>query len=158
MTAALTSGGEPVTETVEKVLAATRGAAVGDPDHGKWNWGMERRELERMCFDLVTKKFREEGIDLSHTLPDELYSQWQARLKEGKRPVITRNGSGVHVRGFGGDPPPQSLSAQAVNGNGSGPARTCGWLTNKKSRGRRYRWTNGWCASCRSRCSVSARG
>jgi AAA domain len=124
VTAALTSAGEPVTETVEKVLAATRAAAVGDPDHGKWNWGMERRELERMCFDLVTKKFREEGIDLSHTLPDELYSQWQARLKEGKRPVITRNGSGVHVRGFGGDPPatPQPLSAQAVNGNGSSPA------------------------------------
>jgi len=124
VTAALTSAGEPVTETVEKVLAATRAVAVGDPDHGKWNWGMERRELERMCFDLVTKKFREEGIDLSHTLPDELYSQWQARLKEGKRPVITRNGSGVHVRGFGGDPPatPQPLSAQAVNGNGSSPA------------------------------------
>jgi hypothetical protein len=116
VTAALTSTGEPVTETVEKVLAATRAAAVGDPDHGRWNWGMERRELERMCFDLVTKKFREEGVDLSHTLPDELYSQWQARLKEGKRPVITRNGSGVHVRGFGGDPPatPQPLSAQAA--------------------------------------------
>jgi hypothetical protein len=122
VTAALTSAGEPVTETVEKVLAATRAVAVGDPDHGKWNWGMERRELERMCFDLVTKKFREEGIDLSHTLPDELYSQWQARLKEGKRPVITRNGSGVHVRGFGGDPPAQPLSAQAVTGNGSSPA------------------------------------
>jgi hypothetical protein len=124
VTAALTSAGEPVTETVDKVLAATRIAAAGDPDHGRWNWGMERRELERMCFDLVTKKFREEGIDLSHTLPDELYSQWQARLKEGKRPCITRNGHGVHVRGFGGDFPatPQPLSAQAVNRNGSSPA------------------------------------
>jgi hypothetical protein len=99
VTAALTSAGEPIVETVERVLAATRAAALGDPDHGRWNWGMERREIERMCFDLVTKKFREEGVDLSHTLPEELYSQWQARLKEGKRPVITRNGSGVHVRG-----------------------------------------------------------
>ena len=122
VTAALTSAGEPITETVERVLAATRVAAVGDPDHGRWNWGMEQRELERMCFDLVTKKFREEGVDLSHTLPDELYAQWQARLKEGKRPVITRNGSGAHVRGFGGEAPPQPLSAQATNGNGSRPA------------------------------------
>jgi hypothetical protein len=117
VTAALTSAGEPVTETVEKVLAATRAAAVGDPNHGRWNWGMERREIERMCFDLVTKKFREEGIDLSHTLPDELYSQWQARLSEGRRPCITRNGHGVHVRGFGGEPvAPQPLSAQATEG------------------------------------------
>jgi hypothetical protein len=124
VTAALTSAGEPIVETVERVFAATHIAALGDPDHSRWNWGMERREIERMCFDLVTKKFREEGIDLSHTLPDELYSQWQARLKEGKRPCITRNGHGVHVRGFGGDSPatPQPLSAQAVNGNGSSPA------------------------------------
>jgi hypothetical protein len=59
---------------VERVLAATRAAALGDPDHGRWNWDMERRELERMCSDLVTKKFREEGVDLSHTLPDDLYT------------------------------------------------------------------------------------
>jgi hypothetical protein len=124
VTAALTSAGEPVAETVERVLAATRIAATGDPDHNKWDWDMERRELERMCFDLVTKKFRGEGVDLSHTLPDDLYSQWQARLKEGRRPVITRNGHGAHVRGFGGDPPaiPQPLSAQAADANGGTPA------------------------------------
>jgi hypothetical protein len=123
VTAALTSAGEPIVETAGRVLAATRTAALGDPDHGRWNWDMERREIERMCFDLVTKKFREEGVDLSHTLPDDLYAQWQARLKEGKRPVITRNGAGAHVRGFGGEPSaaPRPLSAQAVNG-GNGPA------------------------------------
>src|SRR5262249_5136148 len=100
VTAALTADNRPIEETVERVLAETRRVAERDDPGQKWNWDAERHDITQLCTDLVNKKFKEEGVDLSHTLPEPLYQKWQKDLEAGRRPVVSGNGAGLHVRGF----------------------------------------------------------
>jgi RecA-family ATPase len=100
VTGSLTGVGHPVEETVERVLAATQRAVANDPRCSNWDWAEERRDIERMCHDLINKAMKESGEDLSHALPDNLYSDWQRVIQEGKRPIVSSNGSGSHVRAY----------------------------------------------------------
>jgi AAA domain len=100
VTASLTATGNPVEDTVERVLAATRKASVGDPAHERWEWDTERQDVARMCFDFINMKMRDEGKDLSHCLPDDLRDAWNEKIKEGKRPQIHGGHKrSVHIRG-----------------------------------------------------------
>jgi hypothetical protein len=100
-TASLTGAGRPIVETVAKVLAATQAAVKDDDRCVSWDWAAEEAEILRMCYGLVNKAMEENGEDLSHTLPDDLYDQWQQALQQGKRPQICGGGARrAHVRGF----------------------------------------------------------
>jgi hypothetical protein len=114
VTASLTGIGRPVEETVERVLAATRAAVANDPRCNDWNWDRERFDLIRMCYDLVNKAMKDNGEDLSHCLPDDLYDGWQKVLAKGERPVVAFNGHGPHIRGY----PWQKPVEPASNGSG----------------------------------------
>ena len=99
-TANLISEGKIVAEVVDHVLAATRNAVEGDDRARDWDWADEERGLVRMCHDWITKRMKEDGEDLSHCLPDDLYLKWQEILKKGERPGIKYNGAGPYIRGF----------------------------------------------------------
>src|SRR5262249_32198104 len=62
-----------------------------------WNWDKEERDIEDMCKDLVNKAVAA-GDDLSHTLPDELFTAWQRIKERGLRPNLSRNLGGLFVR------------------------------------------------------------
>src|SRR5262249_30694686 len=99
-TAKLISDGKTVAEVADQVLAATRKAVEGDDGAKNWDWSDEECALVRMCHDWITKRMKEDGEDLSHCLPDDMYSKWQEILKKGERPGIKYNGAGPYIRGF----------------------------------------------------------
>src|SRR5262245_44308061 len=99
-TAKLISEGKIVAEVADHFLAATRKAVEGDDRTRDWDWADEERDLVRMCHDWITKRMKEDGEDLSHCLPDEMYLRWQEILKKGERPGIKYNGAGPYIRGF----------------------------------------------------------
>jgi len=104
ITGSLTRAGWRVEDTVEHVLKATQAAVANDPRCSGWDWDKERTAIAHMCFDLVNKAMRLEGVDLSHVLPDDLYRHWQIVLQRGDRPYICGNGKRkTHVRGWGGN-------------------------------------------------------
>src|SRR5262249_48570549 len=82
VTGSLTRAGKRIEETVARVLARTREVA---PANETWNWDKEERDIEDMCKDLVNKAVAA-GDDLSHTLPDELFTAWQRIKERGLRP------------------------------------------------------------------------
>jgi hypothetical protein len=99
VTASLTGAAQPVEETVERVLAATKEAVAGDPRCAGWDWAQEKRAITEMCFGLVNKAMKKTGEDLGHCLPDVLYDKWQAVVARGERPVVFFNRWGASVRG-----------------------------------------------------------
>lgn len=99
VTASLTRDSHPVEQTVERVLAATREAAKGDPNHSKWDWEAERFAIERMCYDLINKAEKRGDSDLSCCLPDAFYDKWQEIKRSGGQPSISYNRHGAYVRG-----------------------------------------------------------
>src|SRR5262245_54429339 len=114
VTASLTGIGRPVEETVERVLAATRAAVANDPRCRDWNWDRERFDLVRMCYDLVNKAMKDNGEDLSHCLPGDLYDVWQKVIAKGERPVVAFNGHGPHIRGYPWQKPPEDANGSAL--------------------------------------------
>jgi AAA domain len=119
VTASLTGRGRPVEETVARVLAATKVMAATDERCKDWNWGEEECGIRELCYRFINKTMRKNGEDLGHCLPNSLYNEWNKRLAEGRRPVVTGNGSGVHIRGYDWE-----KRADAAPGDGaqSGPA------------------------------------
>jgi RecA-family ATPase len=103
VTAALTGRGQPIQETVERVLTATKAAVENDrnPECRNWDWKKERHDIEKQCYDLVNKAMEKTGEDLSHTLPDELADKWQEILAAGGRPMVCPgNGGAYHIRKY----------------------------------------------------------
>jgi hypothetical protein len=97
VTRKLTEEGCPVEETVERVMAVTRKAALGDPDHAKWDWREEEHDVRKLCLDWINKKMAEDGWDLSHCLADELYDKWAAIRNKGGLPQVSCNKYGYFV-------------------------------------------------------------
>jgi AAA domain len=94
VTGSLTRAGKRIEETVARVLARTREVA---PATETWNWDKEERDIEDMCKDLINKAMAS-GDDLSHVLPDELFTAWQRIKQRGLRPNLSRNRGGLFVR------------------------------------------------------------
>src|SRR5262245_38999649 len=115
VTASLTGLGRPVEETVGRILAATQAAVANDPRCNEWNWDLERFDLVRMCYDLVNKAMKDNGEDLSHCLPDDLYDGWQNVLAKGERPVVAFNGHGPHIRGYPWQKPAESAASNGLH-------------------------------------------
>jgi AAA domain len=99
-TASLINSGKSVEDAAAIVLAATRAAVANDRNCAGWNWAKEEFEIRRMCYDLISKSMHENGEDLGSALPADLQSGWEAALAAGKRPFVSRNGSGFHVRSY----------------------------------------------------------
>jgi AAA domain len=118
-TAALINAGKTVEEAVDIVLTATRAAVVNNPDCAKWDWAKEERDIRWMCFDFITKAMHKNGEDLGSALPTELLADWEAALAAGKRPCVSRNGSGVHVRSYPWDPHRGADKTGEPNHNGA---------------------------------------
>jgi hypothetical protein len=89
--AAMLRAGVAADDVVAQVLAATKHAVTDDERCKGWNWDKERLDIERMTYSQVNK-----NPELATLLPDALYEQWQARLRD--EPQITRNASGWYVR------------------------------------------------------------
>jgi AAA domain len=113
-TGALINAGKTVEEATDIVLAATRAAVANNPNCAKWNWEREESEIRWMCLDLITKAMRKNGEDLGSALPAELQTGWEAALAAGKRPAVSRNSSGIHVRSY-----PWHRNGDAANDNGA---------------------------------------
>jgi hypothetical protein len=110
-TASLINAGKTVDEAVDIVLAATRAAVANNPD---WDWTQEETDIRMMCFDLITKAMRKNGEDLGSALPAELQVGWEAALAAGKRPAVSSNSSGIHIRSY-----PWHRNAGPANDNGA---------------------------------------
>jgi hypothetical protein len=125
-TAALINAGKTVEEATDIVLAATRAAVVNDSRCAKWKWDEEETRLRRMCFDFISKTMHKNGEDLGGALPKELQADWEAVLAAGKRPFVSRNGSGFHIRSYpwdrhrGADPIGEPHRNDAAQGRTAG--------------------------------------
>jgi RecA-family ATPase len=95
VTASLISTGMSIGETVTAVLEATQAAVAGNADTLNWDWNEERCGIERACFDWVNKH-----PEFASALPDNLRAQFEAALAAGKRPKISRNAHGLHIRTY----------------------------------------------------------
>jgi RecA-family ATPase len=77
----------------------------------KWDRAAEDRQTNERILaayhNLFEKEYDPSTGEIPIWLPGEFHEQWAAALAEGKKPVVTRNGSAWHVRGF------------RLNGNGS---------------------------------------
>jgi hypothetical protein len=114
--AKLISAGHMVEHVVERILLATKKAVQDEEEAKTWSWPQEGAAIAGMCLDWINKRMKEDGEDLSHTLPDKLYTEWQQRREKGLRPVITYNAAeaGYHVRGYPWERPKKPLCAAVV--------------------------------------------
>jgi hypothetical protein len=94
-TASQLRAGQPVEDVVAEVLAATQQAVAGDPRCADWDWAVEKRSIERMCFDFVNKNYAETP-ELVELLPDDFLVEWRKREAAGDTHLK------VKFSGFGG--------------------------------------------------------
>jgi hypothetical protein len=101
--AALITRGQLIEDASWDIISKMK-EALGTEAAG-WDWSKENADLEWSCYRLVNKKLREQGEDLGHTLPDDLYLRWNEVLGRGERPQICQNrtGSGYHIRTYSFD-------------------------------------------------------
>jgi RecA-family ATPase len=85
-----------------KVMAALRAAA--GHDNLNWDWkGEERQTNERIlaAYHNLFEKEYDPAADVPVWLPMDFHERWAAALADGKRPTMTRNGAGWHIRAYG---------------------------------------------------------
>jgi len=94
-----------------KVMAALR--ATAGRDNLNWDWkGEERQTNERIlaAYHNLFEKDYDPAAGVPVWLPMEFHERWAAALADGKRPTISKNGAGWHIRSYG---------AQEANGAGA---------------------------------------
>jgi len=94
-----------------KVMAALR--ATAGRDNLNWDWkGEERQTNERIlaAYHNLFEKDYDSAAGVPVWLPMEFHERWAAALADGKRPTISKNGAGWHIRSYG---------AQEANGAGA---------------------------------------
>src|SRR5262245_25570783 len=85
-----------------KVMAALR--ATAGRDNLNWDWkGEERQTNERIlaAYHNLFEKEYDPAADVPVWLPMDFHERWAAALADGKRPTMTRNGAGWHIRAYG---------------------------------------------------------
>jgi RecA-family ATPase len=85
-----------------KVMAALR--ATAGRDNLNWDWkGEERQTNERIlaAYHNLFEKDYDPAAGIPVWLPMEFHERWAAALADGKRPTMTRNGAGWHIRAYG---------------------------------------------------------
>src|SRR5262245_54558582 len=85
-----------------KVMAALR--AMAGRDNLNWDWkGEERQTNERIlaAYHNLFEKEYDSAAGVPVWLPMDFHERWAAALADGKRPTMTRNGAGWHIRGYG---------------------------------------------------------
>src|SRR5262249_59740365 len=85
-----------------KVMAALR--ATARRDNLNWDWkGEERQSNERIlaAYHNLFEKDYDPAAGVPVWLPMEFHERWAAALADGKRPTISKNGAGWHIRSYG---------------------------------------------------------
>ena len=86
----------------KKVMAALRATAARD--NLNWDWEKEKRQTNERISSAYHNLFEKEydpagGVPI--WLPMEFHAAWTAAIANGKRPTMTRNGAGWHIRAYG---------------------------------------------------------
>jgi len=99
-----------------KVMAALR--ATARRDNLNWDWEKEERQTNERVLAAYHNLFEKEydpAAGVPVWLPMVFHERWAAALADGKRPTISKNGAGWHIRSYG-----------AQEANGAGATRTDG--------------------------------
>jgi RecA-family ATPase len=97
-----------------RVMAALR--ATAGRDNLNWDWKAEERQTnERIlaAYHNLFEKDYDAAAGVPIWLPLEFHERWAAALAEGKRPTISKNGAGWHIRSYDAE---EANSADTMNG------------------------------------------
>jgi RecA-family ATPase len=97
-----------------RVMAALR--ATAGRDNLNWDWKAEERQTNERILAAYHNLFEKDygaaaGVPI--WLPLEFHERWAAALAEGKRPTISKNGAGWHIRSYDAE---EANSADTMNG------------------------------------------
>src|SRR5215510_5486779 len=101
-----------------KVMAALR--ATARRDNLNWDWEKEERQTNERILAAYHNLFEKEydsAAGVPVWLPMVFHERWAAALADGKRPTMTRNGAGWHIRGYGKNG--EKTNGAAEDGNGT---------------------------------------
>ena len=89
----------------DRVFSALK--QMAERDGIKWNWADEETRTNKRILAAYHNVFEKEH-DYSRGavpvwLPMEFHPAWTAALAAGKRPTMSRNGAGWHIRSYGGE-------------------------------------------------------
>ena len=123
--ASMLARGIGVEEVVRTIINATKACVADIPECKNWKWAPTdpgRGELEEQlvwesCFNFIVKH-----RTVLVTGWDKLRQQLQDILAAGKRPKLSRNAAGWHIRGYGESPNAEQPQAEPAADDGS-PAR-----------------------------------
>src|SRR6516164_739951 len=107
--------GEPPDAIFDRVMGALKGMA--ERDGVAWNWAGEGRQTNERILSAYHNLFEKEydpstGV-IPVWLPMEFHTAWANALANGRRPTMSRNGAGWHVRSYG--------ASEKADDNGSAP-------------------------------------
>ena len=86
----------------QKVMQALRAAT--QRDNLSWDWKKEERQTnERIlaAYHNLLEKDYNPASGIPVWLPMEFHQTWSAALADGRRPTMSRNGAGWHIRSYG---------------------------------------------------------
>ena len=86
----------------QKVMQALRAAV--QRDNLSWDWKKEERQTnERIlaAYHNLLEKDYNPASGIPVWLPMEFHQTWSAALADGRRPTMSRNGAGWHIRSYG---------------------------------------------------------
>src|SRR5262245_1747716 len=108
-------------DIAKQVLENTREAAK--QSGLEWNHAVEEREVAariKSQYRLFEKEYdTASGVPI--WLPMEFHERWAAGLADGKRPTLTRNGAGWHVRAYGAQDADDAENAHDAEGRDDSP-------------------------------------
>jgi RecA-family ATPase len=119
--AALIWRGWHPTEIFDRVFGAIK--QMVERDGLKWNMAEEETQTYRRIQSAYQNVFEKEYDPSTGLIPDwlpmEFHEAWAAALAAGKRPVVSRNGAGWHIRSYGKNGDKTNGGGAAENNNGS---------------------------------------
>jgi RecA-family ATPase len=105
--------GEHPDAIFDRVMGALKHMA--ERDGIKWNWADEKRQTNSRissCYRWLEGK-HDQTVGAPIWLPMEFHEAWASAIAAGKRPTMSRNGAGWHVRSYG--------ASEKADDNGSAP-------------------------------------